>query len=170
MRIVFESSQHVIRLDGVVVYSLLRPHQVAARNETPPSTAETICQGGAFKFDGFEISVTPVERFSFMTVTLSDCLRSIDPWKIEGKDAEISPKLALHCAPEALRTCRHFDMRDAELGKGVNERICDGRKRTNATGFARAFYTERIGPGRHRIAFDTEAAKIACSRHGVIHE
>ena len=36
-------------------------HQVAVRSVTPLSCAETICQGGTFSADGFEITSTPLD-------------------------------------------------------------------------------------------------------------
>ena len=39
-------------------------HQVAALNETPSRTADTICHGGTCKAEGLEINCTPVESVS----------------------------------------------------------------------------------------------------------
>src|SRR5665647_2492388 len=52
--------------DSVVELISGSVHQVAVRREVPPRMAETICQGGTCRFDGFEISTTPLVSVAVM--------------------------------------------------------------------------------------------------------
>src|SRR5262249_15768199 len=56
--------QHPIVVCSSVSGILFVSHFVATPRGTLPSTAETICHGGTFKFEGFIISCTPVDRVS----------------------------------------------------------------------------------------------------------
>src|SRR6516165_3807467 len=73
-------------------------------------------------------------------------------------------------APHPLRRRRHLDMPDAEVRKRIHQRIGDGGHGADASCLARALHPERIGPGRHRIAFDVDRADVGGARHGIVHE
>ena len=57
-------SQHGIGVVAVVE-GIICPgrftHHVAVRSETPPSSADTSCQGGTCREEGFAINSTPLE-------------------------------------------------------------------------------------------------------------
>ena len=44
----------------------------AVRNDGPPRSEETICQGGTFSFEGLEMSFTPVDNVDWTTSALVD--------------------------------------------------------------------------------------------------
>src|SRR5579859_2657064 len=67
-----DGSQHPISVVGVVVGISGLVHQVAARNGSPPRSAETICHGGTLRWEGFEMSTTPLDNLSFVAVWLED--------------------------------------------------------------------------------------------------
>src|SRR5580692_10029766 len=67
-----EESQHPTTVSDAVVGISGFAHQLATRSGSPPSIAETICQGGTFRSDGFEIKTTPFERVSFVGDLLLD--------------------------------------------------------------------------------------------------
>ena len=67
-----EVSQHPMDVDAVVVGILGSVHHDATLSGTPPSNADTICHGGTLRFDGFEISTTPLESVAMKGVLLLD--------------------------------------------------------------------------------------------------
>src|SRR5579871_1983371 len=67
-----DGSQQVIGVAAVVVAILGSVHHVATRSGSPPSSADTICHGGTFKLDGFEINKTPLDNFNVSGVLLLD--------------------------------------------------------------------------------------------------
>src|SRR5271154_2449241 len=71
-----EASQHPITVLAVVVGISGLAHQVAARSETPPNNAETICHGGTCKSEGFEIKTTPLDSVSLVTILLGESFPS----------------------------------------------------------------------------------------------
>jgi hypothetical protein len=54
-------SQQPIALVPVVEGISGLVYQEATRSGSPPSSADTTCQGGLWSFEGFEISRTPLE-------------------------------------------------------------------------------------------------------------
>src|ERR1039457_574599 len=65
-----EASQQPGFVAVVVVGSSGVAYHVAARKGSPPSNAETICHGGTFRREGFEISMTPVDNLVWITAVL----------------------------------------------------------------------------------------------------
>src|SRR5579871_3301823 len=63
-----------MEVDAVVVGILGSAHHDATRSGTPPSSAETICHGGTFRCDGFEISTTPLDSVAVVAALLFDSL------------------------------------------------------------------------------------------------
>jgi hypothetical protein len=56
----------------VVVGIVGLAHHDATRSGSPPSNADTICHGGTFRSDGFEMSTTPLESLAIVGVLLLD--------------------------------------------------------------------------------------------------
>src|ERR1700733_13912355 len=57
-----EGSQHSIGVAASVVGISGVPYQLAVRSPTPPSSEDTICQGGTCRCEGLEISSTSGPR------------------------------------------------------------------------------------------------------------
>src|SRR5277367_5705980 len=64
--------QQVTGVAVVVVGISGEAHQDATRSGSPPSKAETICHGGTRRYDGFEISSTPLDSLVWIAVLLVD--------------------------------------------------------------------------------------------------
>ena len=61
-------------------------------------------------------------------------------------------------------------MADAERGECVDERVGNRRQRADIAGFAGTLDPERVGLGRHRVAFAVDRREGVGARHRVIHE
>ena len=85
-------------------------HQEATRRGSPPSIADTICQGGTSRREGFETSTTPLESLTFEGV-------------LPGEDFAESARQSLHFR----RTAAIYDFRLRSIGHdaGVFERLED---------------------------------------------
>src|ERR1039458_10029351 len=67
-----DGSRQVTGVAAVVVGISGAVHHDATRSGSPPSSADTICQGGTFKLDGFEINSTPLDNLAVSGVLLVD--------------------------------------------------------------------------------------------------
>ena len=74
------------------------------------------------------------------------------------------------CLPDSLRGRRHFQVANAEFGKGVHERVGDGRQGPDAAGLARPFDAKRVGLCRHRMTVHLHTRDVVSARHGIVHE
>src|SRR5437763_1670901 len=70
--VVSDGSQQSILVSFVVEGIAGRAHHVAVRNESPPSSEDTICHGGTCRAEGLEISTTPDESVSLVAVVFFD--------------------------------------------------------------------------------------------------
>src|SRR5712664_3662284 len=72
--------------------------------------------------------------------------------------------------PEPVGRCRHIEVRDTRLAKGVQYRVHKRGKRAAYARFAHAFCAQRVRGGRDRVLVDREPLHEARARHRIVHE
>src|SRR5258706_5225427 len=93
------------------------------------------------------------------------------PWFMMIPPLRTSSRLcALDRAPEPVGRCRHIEVRDARLAKGVQYRVHKRGERAADARFADAFRAERVRGGRDRVLVDFEACNEPRARDRVVHE
>src|SRR5579864_1696223 len=72
-----DGSQHLGTGASAVVVGISGfVHHVAARSGSAPNSAETICHGGTWRFEGLEINTTPLESLSLVGFVLVESFPS----------------------------------------------------------------------------------------------